>query len=80
MTKDEVRAQLPAVGDVRMERPGYIDSNTKDPLFIKPRRCVVIEVSREHLWYRVQYENGTTEAFKVPHLRPRRRCSANGKK
>lgn len=61
---------LPNVGDTLMEVP------TKEANFpgigcskMRPQKCRVVEVNRAHLWYRVQFENGHTECYKVPAVR-----------
>ena len=70
LTKEEVRAQLPKVGDVRWERP-TVDASPGHTMPNEPQRCVVVEVRREHFWYTVQFENGTRESYKLPRLKPR---------
>lgn len=67
MEKHEVLRLLPRVGDVRMEH-FTIDKHGGIADVDKPQRCVVVEVNREHMWYRVQFENGFTECYKVPKL------------
>lgn len=64
-TKEEARAQLPKVGDVRYEimsmgKVSFSYQNTE------PLRCVVVYVNPEHLYYTVQFRNGFRESFKVP--------------
>lgn len=67
LTKEAVRAMLPKVGDVRMEIPML---NNKIQT-IPPMECVVIEVHREHLWYRVRFkETGHCESYKMPKTEP----------
>lgn len=65
-TKEEARSLLPKVGDQRWEVPTIYctDGFNKKK---KPQRCIVIDVRPEHLWYTVQFENGTRESYKVPH-------------
>ena len=60
---------LPKVGDIRMEVPTFakLPGNAEMPA----RKCKVVEVNRPHLWYRVQFENGFTECYKVPAIKPR---------
>ena len=67
MTVEEARDLLPKVGDVRWEVPSVMKGEDKQP----PRRCLVVEVNRAHLWYTVQFENGFRESYKVPKLKPR---------
>ncbi len=64
LDKELLREQLPRVGDVLRRVPSYlIRENQQRP---EPRRCRVIEVNREHLWYLVQYDqDGLFECFYV---------------
>ena len=63
MTKQDARALLPKVGDVRMEVltvPGHIENNP-------PEECVVVEVHPDHLYYRVRFTaTGFHQCYKVP--------------
>lgn len=71
LTVEAARAQLPRVGDVRMERP-TIDESTPSRGSVMsnaPQRCVVVEVNAEHLWYTVKFENGFRESYKVPQVK-----------
>lgn len=64
MTKDEVRSLLPNVGDVRMEIPV---TTGKYGIEVQPMECQVVEVNRDHMWYRVRFkDSGTTECYKLP--------------
>jgi hypothetical protein len=65
LSKEEVRAMLPKVGDVRWERPVVADG-IGHILAGKPRKCTVVYVHEEHLWYTVQFENGIKESYKMP--------------
>ena len=69
LTKNQVRAQLPKVGDVRWERP-TIDDKAGYYHQTEKQRCVVVEVQPEHFWYTVQFENGIRESYKLPRLKP----------
>lgn len=63
MEKYEVMALLPKVGDQRME----IMTLPKLPYTrAEPMPCTVTYVHRRHRWYRVQFENGVHECYKVP--------------
>jgi hypothetical protein len=71
ITKEQAQAQLPKLGDVRMEHP-TIDESTPSRgsvVLNPPQRCVVVEVNAEHLWYTVQFENGFRESYKVPRIK-----------
>lgn len=70
LTKDQVRAQLPKVGDVRMESP-TADATSGHYVIKEKQRCVVVDVRPEHLWYTVEFENGIRESYKLPRLKPR---------
>lgn len=67
LSKEELRAQLPKVGDKLMERrtlEGKLRVGDLEP-------CVVVEVSPEHLWYRVRFiETGFHECIKLPKVNP----------
>jgi len=64
MTKEEVRALLPQVGDRRVEVPTI----QRDKSYSRdPRPCVVVYVNRRRLWYMVEFENGVRECYKLPH-------------
>jgi hypothetical protein len=67
----ELRAQLPKLGDIRMECPTIDETtNSRGTTFAtKPQRCVVVDVRPENLWYTVEFENGIRESYKVPALR-----------
>ncbi len=64
LDKELLREQLPRAGDILHRVPSYlIRENQQRPA---PRRCRVIEVNREHLWYLVQYDqDGLFECFHV---------------
>lgn len=64
LTKDEARAMLPQVGDTLIRRPSW--SNHLGMCGSPPKRCVVIHVNEEHLWYMVQFEAGYRQCYKVP--------------
>lgn len=69
LTKAQVRAQLPKLGEVRMEIP-TVDQTAGHYLAKVPQRCVVVDVRPEHLWYTVEFENGIRESYKVPRTKP----------
>lgn len=66
LDRETVEAMLPKVGDVRMEILNISDrSDVGDP-----QECVVVEVNRAHLWYRVRFTaTGFYECYKVPRTR-----------
>lgn len=74
MTVKDARTLLPKVGDKRMEVPTvWKSSGCTEQANIPPQPCTVVEVNREHLWYRVRFEDsGWHECFKVPRLKLRR--------
>lgn len=61
ITIEEARELLPRVGDKRMEVPTTAEKGDGEP-----RRCTVVKVHTEHLWYMVEFENGVRETYKVP--------------
>ena len=69
MEKYEARNLLPKVGDQRMEIP-TVDETTGIALPKDPKKCTVVAVYPAHLWYAVQFENGTRESYKVPNIKP----------
>lgn len=61
---------LPKVGDKRMEVPTIGKTNNCiEFMTTEPQECVVVEVNAPHLWYRVRFENGWHECYKVPRLK-----------
>lgn len=70
MTVNDARSLLPKVGDVRMEVPTiYKSSSNVEAEALPPEECTVVEVNAAHLWYRVRFENGWHECYKVPRLK-----------
>ena len=66
MDKEAVRALLPNVGDELIEKPHLHKSlGIGNP---RPQKCVVVYVNREHLWYKVRFNNGTYECYKAPSI------------
>lgn len=67
MDKEATQVLLPEVGDKLMRTPNVHKAwGVENPY---PRPCVVEEVHKEHLWYRVRYpDTGFTECYKVPDL------------
>ena len=65
-TTDYLKSRLPQVGEVLIKV-----SVTGKQLSIcsgKPRKCRVIFVNSEHLWYMVEFETGYREVYKVPEI------------
>lgn len=66
MTKEELRAAMPKVGDRLVKKPHLHKSlGIENP---RPMACVVDFVNEDKLWYRVRFENGTRECFKLPEI------------
>lgn len=63
---EDVQAQLPKVGDVRIETT--IVHRYWNYEVASVQECVVDYVNLEHLWYRVRFKNGTLESYKLPKL------------
>lgn len=74
-TPDDVRAQLPKVGDRLIRQPMYYHGFYSRHDDVKPKPCTVVYVHREHLWYTVQYDSGIRESYKMPDVR----VDANGR-
>lgn len=67
LRKARIVEMLPQVGEKRMEVPTIDESGrTFDDAGKELQRCTVIEVNRAHLWYRVRFDNGFTECYKLP--------------
>jgi hypothetical protein len=64
LTVDKLRAQLPKVGDQLLLKPHFHLEATFDQR--APLPCTVDLVSTEHLWFRVVFESGVRECFKLP--------------
>ena len=74
LTPDEIRAQLPNVGDRLMRKPGYYQGFLSRHDVVRPQPCTVTYVHRENMWYTVQFDSGVKESYKMPKLR----LGANG--
>lgn len=61
----EAERLLPKVGDKLRKAPTIVHLRGLSQE-AKVQECEVVEVNREHLWYRVKFENGFTECYKVP--------------
>lgn len=65
LTKDEIRALLPKVGDELIKTP-HAHNSSVGLVRPQPQLCVVDYVNREHMWYRVRFiETGIVESFGV---------------
>lgn len=62
MTKSEVAAMLPKVGDVLQREQGYMKAEGKVP---QAWECTVIAVNEKRLTYTVQFKNGLCETYKA---------------
>lgn len=68
MDKEGYKALLPNVGGELIRKP-----HMRTVLLAerpKPQRCVVVYVNPEHLWYRVRFDSGIYECYKVPENLP----------
>lgn len=65
LTAKAVRRMLPKVGD-RLERVPVVHGTAKIEQRLAPRPCTVVEVNREHLWYRVRFDTGYCACYKLP--------------
>ena len=66
MDREGYKALLPKVGEILTRKPHLHKSlGIESPT---PKTCVVVYVNADHLWYRVRFDNGTYECYKVPHI------------
>lgn len=65
----EARSLLPNVGDVRWESPVQNRGVKAGDSPVPPERCTVVEVNAARLWYRVRFDSGFCECYKVPKLK-----------
>jgi len=68
-TARTLRAKLPKLGETRMETP-TVDETPGHSVPKKPKMCVVVYVNPEHVWYTVQFNDGTRESYKLPPVKP----------
>lgn len=66
LTKDEVRAMLPQVGDELIRRPSW--SKHLGLCGSPPKPCTVVYVNTERMWFMVQFEAGYRQCYKVPEV------------
>lgn len=67
MERYEAERLLPKIGNKLRKAPTIVHLRGLSQEG-KVQECEVVEVNRPHLWYRVQFENGFTECYKVPDL------------
>lgn len=66
-TRGMLEQMLPKVGDYLMREPGALNSDLRKKIIRK--RCVVVEVNTQALWYRVRWlDSNYCECFKVPEI------------
>ena len=63
--RPDARKLLPQVGELRREIP-VTEKETEGRKIRQARDCEVVYVNRAHLWYMVQFYNGTRECYKIP--------------
>lgn len=63
--KKDARELLPRVGDKLIKAPTLIHLRGLVHT-AEPQACTVVEVNPAGLWYRVEFDNGGTECYKVP--------------
>lgn len=62
---DELRRQLPKVGDKLIRR---MEAGSAALGAIRPSKVTVTYVNHEHLWYEVQFPSGIKQGYKFPQL------------
>jgi hypothetical protein len=68
MNKYSLMAQLPKVGDRRLEHMTILRERRYD---VPPEPCTVVYVNQAHLWYRVKFDRcDWHECFKLPETKP----------
>lgn len=65
MMKEDARALLPRVGDKLRKAPTIVHLRGLTQT-AEVQDCEVVEVNPAGLWYRVKFDNGGTECYKVP--------------
>lgn len=64
---EQLQSMLPKVGD-RLMKP-MARSSTFSTEVIAPEPCIVVEVNKEYLWYRVCFDKtGLHQCFKLPEM------------
>ena len=69
MTMKDAQNLLPKVGDKLRKAPTIVHLRGLIQT-AEVQECEVVEVHRDHLWYRVKFKNGFTECYKVPEEKP----------
>ena len=64
LTPEQLRAQLPAIGDRLMRRPETGPAPGMGLIKVEPLPCVVTYVHAEHLWYEVEFTTATGNTFR----------------
>ena len=59
---DELRRQLPKVGDKLIRR---MEGGSTHLGVLRPSKVTVVYVNYEHLWYMVQFPSGIRQGYKV---------------
>lgn len=65
-TVEELRTQLPEVGAELVKQPTV--GKSLGICSSRPQHCVVEFVNTEHLWYRVRFDSGYCETYKLPEI------------
>ena len=65
MSKDDLRAMLPNVGDIQYREPTIAGYGYTEERHLQ--RCVVVYVNVAHHWFEVRFDNGNIrESYKLP--------------
>ena len=65
-TPEELRAELPKVGDVLNKKPVLHNNAQISPP--QEQSCKVVYVNEEHLWYTVAFPCGYKQSYKLPEV------------
>jgi len=72
LDKIEMRSEMPQVGDRLMMIPSALTyglgSRDTPPT---PQTCTVVQVNQERLWYRVRFDAGYCECYRIPDIKTR---------
>lgn len=64
ISKEELQAMLPQLGEQRMETPTL--RKMQGVSEARPQPCKVVYIHPDHLYYTVEFRNGVRESYKVP--------------